>query len=130
MCGTRASFGILCYIVCIKYCTYTVLVVFFNIFLEIIWPTLCFGHDPYMRVRTNSSGSATLSKTNLFLNTGLVSFKQSILTKLKVTVQRKLTWVKSGINRKLMILAGAALEFILHFKGPWPLKFKQTFLAS
>jgi hypothetical protein len=42
---------------------------------------------------------------------------------IKGTVQRKLTWVKSGINRKLMIWACAAwgLFFILRGLGPYNL---------
>jgi hypothetical protein len=41
-------------------------------------------------------------------------------TKFKGTVQRKLTWVKSGIKGKLMIWASAAggLFYILRGLGP------------
>jgi hypothetical protein len=42
----------------------------------------------------------------------------------KGTVERKLTWVKSGIIRKAYDLGLGRLGFILHFKGPCSLKFK------
>jgi hypothetical protein len=44
----------------------------------------------------------------------------SFVSYLKGTVQRKLTWVKSGVNRKLVIWAWAAwgLFYILRGLGP------------
>jgi hypothetical protein len=47
---------------------------------------------------------------------GPVKQKQIII---KGTVQQKLAWVKSGINRRLMIWAWAAWGLFY-----WPLKFK------
>jgi hypothetical protein len=41
-----------------------------------------------------------------------------MLFKVKGTVQRKLTWVKSGINRQLMTCHFSDGYFLKKFKGP------------
>jgi hypothetical protein len=47
---------------------------------------------------------------------------------IKWTVQRKLTGVLSGINRKLMI-SSIAGGYFFKFKGPCPFKFKIAFFS-
>jgi hypothetical protein len=49
-----------------------------------------------------------------------------IMSLIKGTVQRKLTWVKSGINRKLMISSIVAGYFLKNFYGFGPFKFEET----
>jgi hypothetical protein len=49
---------------------------------------------------------------------------------LKGTVQRKLTWVKSGINRKLMISSNVARYFLKNFYGFYLFKFNETLFGG
>jgi hypothetical protein len=48
----------------------------------------------------------------------------------KGTVQQKLTWVKSGINQKLMIFSTVARYFLKIYTGFVPLNLKKQFSAS
>jgi hypothetical protein len=48
----------------------------------------------------------------------------------KGTVQRKLTWVKSGINRQLMICQSVAWYFFLNLKSLGPLNSKKRSTTS